>query len=592
MKRTRTGRATRSPYVIPPQASAALIHRLLNLTGTVGPFQRDLIPWSKPLPMFGSSKTEFAMAYLEAEILSKYDDGTPSPLRTEETWRRFYAAEEQCRLTNEFLRKERSSTRIFRVGDGQQILHSAALKIQSILGDFSWDDAERYFGWGPGASTRLTRRQSSASYKYSGRPDTTSMNAALANACIMRSPLWQEGLTFEEDSGYCNIVPGNRIVTVPKNYKTDRTIAIEPDMNMYVQKGIGGLIRRRLRRWGIDLDDQSRNQRLARIGSIAGTLATIDMSMASDTISYELVSQLLPSDWWHALGQCRSPVGILPSGEVISYQKFSSMGNGYTFELETLIFYALALAVSENRKEKDRRIAVYGDDLIVPSAMVPEMLSALTYSGFTPNTKKTHTSGPFRESCGKHYLSGYDVTPFYIKRPIKRLTDLFLFHNQIYRWCKRLEWSDSLPLEELFSLVRDIRRLAPAVWRKPRIPDGLGDGAFVGTFDECTPSRAPHQLEGFVVKHLAPVTEKADVDLKGRFLDGLVNIRGQSLSSRGGPCNYIVSVGQTRKIVSASFTLDDVARGGVSQPPRLREVRTLVVQFAGLNPFRSDLSPE
>jgi hypothetical protein len=210
--------------------------------------------------------------------------------------------------------------------------------MKRLLGEFSWDDASVHFGWGPGASTRLPRRRSDAAFKYSGRPDTTIGNAILANACIMRSPLWQEGLTFEEGSGYCSIVPGNRIITVAKNYKTNRTIAVEPCMNMYVQKGIGGLMRRRLKRAGFDLNDQTRNQRLALIGSFSGTLATIDMSMASDTVSYELVRLLAPSDWFEALEQCRSPVGVLPDGTRIWYHKFSSMGNGYTFELETAIF--------------------------------------------------------------------------------------------------------------------------------------------------------------------------------------------------------------------------------------------------------------
>jgi hypothetical protein len=164
------------------------------------------------------------------------------------------------------------------------------------------------------------------------------------------------------------LVKGNSIITVPKNYKTDRTIAKEPCMNIYIQKGIGRCIRKRLKRVGIDLDDQKRNQEGARIGSLDGSLATIDLSMASDTVALELVSFLLPNDWWWALEQCRSPVGVLPSGELVAYQKISSMGNGFTFELESLLFWAICQQVAcSNINETDCRILVYGDDIVVPT---------------------------------------------------------------------------------------------------------------------------------------------------------------------------------------------------------------------------------
>lgn len=559
-------RRTSPSIVVSPHASNVQLHRMFETLGINCPRPQTMSPWSGQLPK-GSSPSEFAYAYLFSEVFSKFDDGKPSPEKSRVTWERFHAAEEQCRLSNEFLKAERSSRRFFAREDGQGLLWSAAQKIRSILGDFNWDDAETYFGWGPGASTRLPRRRANAAYKYSGRPDSTIQNAALGTACIMRSPLWQEGLTFEEDSGYCNIVAGNRIVTVPKNYKTDRTIAIEPDMNMYVQKGLGGLMRRRLRRAGIDLDDQTRNQRLALVGSFAGTLATIDMSMASDTISHEIVRQLLPPDWYEALGQCRSPVGVLPSGEVISYQKFSSMGNGYTFELETLIFYGLCLAVADLLGEKDHRVAVYGDDIIVPTAMVPKLLELLKYSGFTPNIKKTHVSGPFRESCGKHYFLGHDVTPFYVKRPVRVLTDLFLLHNQIYRWVSRMRWDKDLPRSELRSVVTDLRKQAPSRWRKPRIPDHYGDGAFIGTFDECTPPRAPFGLEGYRVGLLAAVSRSSEIEIKGRMLSALVSIKGSWSPSKD------------------AIQFKEPCGGGVSLPPRTREVMTLVPQYLGMDPF-------
>ena len=193
--------------------------------------------------------------------------------------------------------------------------------------------------------------------------------AALGEALFSVYPQWRKAIVpeFPEGSPEYDIVPGNSITTVPKSSKTDRVIAIEPLLNMFVQKGIGGMIRRRLKRVGIDLDSQKRNQELAKLGSLSKTLATIDLSSASDTISLGLVEWLVPADWVLAMKICRSPIGTLPSGERIRYQKISSRGNGFTFELESMIFYALTRAVAESMDESVRDIAVFGDDIIAPT---------------------------------------------------------------------------------------------------------------------------------------------------------------------------------------------------------------------------------
>jgi hypothetical protein len=354
---------------------------------------------------------------------------------------------------------------------------------------------------------------SDAAHKYSGSPHATIGNAVLANTVLQWSPLWKRELpelSEEEGVGYVKIVPGNRVVTVPKNYKTDRTIAIEPDMNVYVQQGIGKMMRDRLARAGIDLSDQTRNQRAALIGSFAGTLATIDLSMASDTVSRSLVELLLPTDWLEALGQCRSPFGVLPSGEKIFYQKFSSMGNSYTFELETVIFYSLALAVCHLMKEEVTRVVVYGDDIIVPSAAAERLMGLLQYVGLTPNAKKSYYTGPFRESCGKHYYLGHDVTPFYVKKAPSTLLDLFKIHNQLFRFINRMRWLNDEQVMQLRRVLSWLRAYAPAKYRRPSLLDGCGDGAFVGYFDEVTPQRAHRGWDGFFCKGFValPVSEE------------------------------------------------------------------------------------
>lgn len=463
-------------------------------------------------------------SYLLAEFMSKFDDGIRNPRKVATTWERFHEAERLCFETNQRLAVEG-----FKGPHEQTILFAQRIAAR-ILGTFSWDAAAEGFDFGPGASTRLRRRQSDAAFKFSGSPETTVGNAILADAAIRSIPVWQQTLPDLGDAGigYCKIVAGNRIVTVPKNYKTDRTIAIEPCMNMYVQKGIGALMRRRLKAAGCDLDDQTRNQRLAMVGSLTNRLATIDLSMASDTVSRVFVQKFIRPDWLEALEQSRSPFGVLPSGEKTFYQKFSSMGNGYTFELESLIFYSLALAHTLLSGEEVNRVSVYGDDIILPSAVAESFVGLLLDVGFRTNAKKSYWTSPFRESCGKHYYHGRDITPFYVRRPVKKLTDLFLLHNNLQRWAWRSGRGDAVA-----PLLHKLRYLAPAKWRKPRLPDGFGDGAFIGTFPMVEPTLQAHPQgwEYYVAEVLLEVSKPEVTDVAGMLVKSLrkLNRRGVTI---------------------------------------------------------------
>lgn len=223
-------------------------------------------------------------------------------------------------------------------------------------------------------------------------------------------------------------VPGCRATAVPKNAKTMRFIAIEPSGNIFVQLGFGALLRGCLRRAGIDLNDQTINQRLAELAERCG-LATIDLKAASDTICWELVWLLLPFRWAFALDSVRSQQ-ILVDGEWVKLHKFSSMGNGFTFELETLIFWALTKAVCDVEMHTGR-ISVYGDDIICPGSAVRTLRRVMDFCGFTVNTKKTHYHSLFRESCGEHFFGGVNVTPIYQKERLETLEAYYRFHN---RW--------------------------------------------------------------------------------------------------------------------------------------------------------------
>lgn len=475
------------------------------------------------------SASDFRVAYLSSELFSKFDPGLKAQdeLRRNAAIVRFKEAEERCRQANVRL-STMESRPLFKGVTTSSVIFTAARKISYLLGDPDLDEIAEGFGFGPGATTRLSRRRSDPYYKFSGNPETTVSNAPFALAALRQVPRWFWG--FDSEPKALVIREENRIVTVPKNAKIDRLIAIEPDMNIYVQKGVGAVIRKRLKRVGIDLNDQTRNQDLAFAGSLDGSLATIDLSMASDTVSYEIVRALLPPQWFCILEQMRTTRGILPSGEQVSYQKFSSMGNGFTFELESLIFWALCQAVIDLMQLEDRRLGVYGDDLIVPTDAVVHLLDVLEFCGFVPNPKKTFTSGPFRESCGKHYFRGVDVTPFYVRRPVTTLEELFLFHNNVLRWLYDPETGYVESSEEVAGLLKELRNCAPDGWRKPRVPlFGYGDGAFAGPFDVCTPPTF-RKKDGWVCFQASVLLEKScydEVEGHEALLVALRNLEGR-----------------------------------------------------------------
>jgi hypothetical protein len=261
---------------------------------------------------------------------------------------------------------------------------------------------------------------------------------------------------------------------------------------MYIQKAVGTHIRRRLKRIGIDLNDQTINQRLARQGSIDGMTATIDLAAASDSISNALCTFLIPEEWMTLLNTIRCDHGMLPDGSYITYKKISSMGNGFTFELESLIFWAITQAcedaISRQKGLDKHQCSVYGDDIICRTTSAKLVIGVLDYCGFSTNVDKSYIQGPFRESCGAHYFNGIDVTPFHIRRPIIGLDQCFLVLNSLRRWMS----TNGIMDPRYVDIYRKYVRMLPVKWQQPRIPDGLGDGALFGTFDDTLPNFNKH----------------------------------------------------------------------------------------------------
>lgn len=279
------------------------------------------------------------------------------------------------------------------------------------------------------------------------------------------------------------VVRGNRFTTVPKDALKRRGICIEPSINLYYQLGLGGVIRDKLTRVGIDIPtSQARHQRLAQKASIDGSLATLDLSNASDTICYNLVKLLLPTEWFLLLDSLRSPLTFI-SGKWVRLNKFSSMGNGFTFELETLLFYCIALAVHEhngftgssaNYNVSNELISVYGDDIIVPTSIADDVIIALSFFGLTTNKEKSFTTGPFRESCGGDYFEGVDVRPHFLKESPNEPQQLIALANGLRR-CGKVAANPSggnLPYHRAWLSCIDA---LPSAIRACKGPERLGD---------------------------------------------------------------------------------------------------------------------
>lgn len=211
---------------------------------------------------------------------------------------------------------------------------------------------------------------------------------------------------------------GNRFTTVPKDSLNLRGICIEPSLNLFFQLGYGSVLKNRLARAGINLlKAQDIHKRVACEASIRGHFATLDLSNASDTVCSNLVKLLLPNRWYECLTALRSPKTFI-NGRWVRLEKYSSMGNGFTFELETLLFLAISTAavrLDDANAKIGEDVYVFGDDIIVPTLSTSKVISALRYLGFSLNETKSFVSGPFRESCGGDYFNGVDVRPYFMK---------------------------------------------------------------------------------------------------------------------------------------------------------------------------------
>lgn len=370
------------------------------------------------------TSSEFFKAYSPTELVRKFSGLTLSSDPRDIAKAKFLETEEQCRQSN---RRIRTSIPTGRLG---QILDLARKIIENTLPEVTKELLDRLGdmgGWGAGVTSSNKGPWQSDYNKLLAIPEATPAFARIANQFLAESPQ----LSALHPNG-CRVIPGNTVGFVPKDARSHRAIAVEPSFNMFFQTALGKVLRQALlRRLGLDLRSQERNQILARYGSVRNDLATVDLSSASDTISIAAVELLLPTKWVSLLGLVRSEHYEL-DGEIRRYHKWSSMGNGYTFELETLIFSSIVKAIIHKASPEKQLWSVYGDDIIIHRSFAEDLGTVLAYLGFSINWKKTFFDSPFRESCGKDYFLGDLVRPFYLKE-VKGLS--------VYTWANWLRQS-------------------------------------------------------------------------------------------------------------------------------------------------------
>lgn len=357
---------------------------------------------------------KFRRDYQATEFIRKLE-GLPidSVDRRSKAIQQFYEYEEQCARTNlrldlvlNYPTSDRFETAARNLADRAKTL------IKKWLGPIPMTLDPRH---GPGATfeAKGSRRAWTLGDKYNSPFVLTAGCSDLADHLVWRpNDNWRENVCSVNPTPWV-ITEGNRFTTVNKDSLNFRGICIEPGVNVYLQLGVGSAIRQRLlKRAGIDLrNGQQRHSRVVTEASPLGETSTIDLSGASDTVSYQLVKALLPDDWFALLDALRSPKTFI-EGKWKKLEKFSSMGNGYTFELETLIFLALMCATC---KLPPGDVLVYGDDIIIPRKHSADAIAVLKFFGFIPNERKSFTTGMFLESCGTDSFNGVDVRPYYMK---------------------------------------------------------------------------------------------------------------------------------------------------------------------------------
>nr|QQM16312.1 putative replicase [Vansystermes virus] len=217
-----------------------------------------------------------------------------------------------------------------------------------------------------------------------------------------------------------------KLCAVPKTWRKDRLITVEPMLATYVQQGVRRLLMESIHSGplrGTVMDSLRRGSlpdSLQMERALAGSESsrpwdTVDLKDASDSIPWSYVQRAFPTWVVSYLEVCRSPF-YRWEGRPEELAIYAGMGNATTFIVEGLYFWAACTSILSMMGLKPRYglVGVFGDDITLPNLgagrlEVFELLKAL---GLHVNQAKSFGGkAPFRESCGVYAFKGMDVRP-------------------------------------------------------------------------------------------------------------------------------------------------------------------------------------
>lgn len=217
--------------------------------------------------------------------------------------------------------------------------------------------------------------------------------------------------------------------TVPKTAWSVRGVCYEQAGRQFLQQGFRKLLGDVVDTFGcIDLKDQSRNRDACILGSKYRNTVTVDLSHASDTISWKHVYDCYPNWIVDVFYQLRAPKIRMDKEEFRNSIAWTS-GASLCFDCETYLFLAVAIAaIMEEREAQGKRswptqtelarCFQYGDDGVYPTEYASNIVRVLSILGFTVNTSKSYCSktDAYRESCGEEAYDGKLLSGDYFPR--------------------------------------------------------------------------------------------------------------------------------------------------------------------------------
>jgi hypothetical protein len=444
---------------------------------------------------------QYALQALSKSFLKKFHNGETSAERDNKALELFISINSACQKW--------------------ELSHSLTVQEQEVFGDFtaivdsfchphgdtllSLTGIQSGFGLGSGSNIGSPSTDYYSKVALSRLSSTSPSLPILFRHAISGDPTWTELENCRSSEMGHEIVHGSKLSFVPKSSEISRTICTEPVLNMLFQKGIASVIESRLRQvFGIDLSTQpDRNRELAQLGSVTQRFGTIDLKSASDSMSNALIRKVFPRDFHHWLYLTRSDYTTLPGGASLELHMVSSMGNAFTFPLQTALFACLVKAVYRNLGIKLRRpsfrvsgnidtvgnFAVFGDDIIVVSEAYDLMNRMLSILGFTVNLDKSFNEGPFRESCGHDYYLGCNVRGVYVQTLLDA-NDCFSAINRLNRWSAR----------HMCPLPRTVQRLKEEVGFRP-VPLHEADDAGIKVPSAYVGPKIFNKATGGIVYH-------------------------------------------------------------------------------------------